>query len=302
MRGAARMRTGGHGGAPAAAAGAAAQTFGTADAARILRLPPVRVRAIVRAGLCAPARRGRALEFSFQDLLLLRTAHGLLQAKVPPRRVRTALRELSRQLPAGQPLSGVRIYADGRHVVVRDGRTAWQPDSGQAVFTFDVDDLARKTGVVVKVPRSRAGKVPPPPEAITANGWLDRALALEEVDTKAAAVAYRQALQLAPEMTDAYINLGRLLHEAGDVSEARRLYGEALRRAPDDPVAHYDMALALEDQGDPTGATHYYHRALEIDPDFADAHFNLGRLLDKLGERTQALRHLLAYKKLTGRP
>jgi tetratricopeptide (TPR) repeat protein len=43
----------------------------------------------------------------------------------------------------------------------------------------------------------------------------------------------------------------------------------------------------------------HYHEAVEIDPNFADAHFNLGRLLERTGRRAQALRHLLAYRRLT---
>jgi tetratricopeptide (TPR) repeat protein len=279
---------------------ASSQSLRTADVARILRVPAVRVRALVRAGLCQPGRRGRAYDFSFQDLVLLRAAHGLLRAEVPLRRVKRALRELSRQLPPDRPLSGVRICADGRSVVVREGRSAWQPDSGQAVFTFDVSELARKTGVIVKVPaRRRATDAAVPDHTKVASGWFDRALALEQVDVAAAATAYRRALEIDPDLGDAYINLGRLVHEGGDPAEAMRLYQEALKRVPDDPVAHYDLALALEDQQDSAAATAHYHRALELDPDFADAHFNLGRLLDQLGQRGQALRHLLAYKRLT---
>ena len=232
--------------------------------------------------------------------MLLRAAHGLLEARVPPRRVRRALRELVQQLPPGRPLSGVRIVADGRQVVVRDGHSAWQPDSGQAVFTFDVDDLARKSGVVVPVPKRRPRQPASPAEpATTADGWFERAVALESVDLAAARAAYRRALELDSKLSDAYINLGRLLHEGGDSGEALRLYRQAIKHAPDDPIAHYDLALALEDQGDMTAASAAYHRALEIDPGFADAHFNLGRLLERMGQRSQAMRHLLAYKKLT---
>lgn len=278
---------------------AAADALRTAEVARILHVSPARVRALARAGLCKPARQGRMFQFSFQDVVLLRTAHGLLQADVPLRRVRRGLRELTRQLPVNRPLSGVRIYADGRQVVVREGHNAWQPDSGQAVFTFDVDDLARKTGVVVSVPKRQTRSIATAEPASTANGWFERAVALEEVDLNAARAAYRRALSLDPALSDAYINLGRLLHEGGDPTEAMRLYAEAVRHAPTDPIAHYDLALALEDRGDIPAATAEYHRAIELDADFADAHFNLGRLLERLGRRTQALRHLLAYKKLT---
>ena len=84
-----------------------------------------------------------------------------------------------------------------------------------------------------------------------------------------------------------------------DLDEAIRRYREALERAPDDPVLHYNFALALEDADDMNAARMHYHEAVEIDPSFADAHFNLGRLLERIGRRSQALRHLLAYRRLT---
>jgi tetratricopeptide (TPR) repeat protein len=279
----------------------AGQAFRTAEVARILGVTPGRVRAIVRAGLCHPARRGRSLEFSFQDLVLLRAGQGLLQADVPTRRVRRALTELARQLPADRPLSGVRIYADGRHVVARDGRAAWQPDSGQVVFSFAVGDLARKAGALAHVrgTRQRLARRTPNP-AREAAAWFEHGEALEQQhDPAAAVVAYRRALELDPEMGDAYINLGRLVHEQGNAVEAVRLYHLALQCAPDDPIAHYNLALALEDVRHSTRAVSHYQRALEVDPEFADAHFNLGRLLERLGRRAEAMRHLHAYKQLT---
>lgn len=276
------------------------QAFRTAEAARILGVPPTRLRTIVRAGLCKPARHGRALQFSFQDLVLLRAAHCLLRADVPPRRVRRALAELSRQLPADRPLSGVRIYADGRQVIASEGGMAWRPDSGQIVFAFEVDELARAAGAVVavreKTPRAPVKSSP----AETASMWFQRALRCEQDhDLAGAYAAYRRALQLDPEMADAYINLGRLVQEHGDPAEAGRLYHLAIDCAPDDPVAHYNLAIVLEDQRNVTAARLHYERALTLDPHFADAHFNLARLLDQLGQRSAAVRHLLLYKKLT---
>lgn len=279
----------------------AAQVFRTIEAARILGMTPGRLRAVVRAGLCQPTRRGRTLEFSFQDLVLLRAGHGLLQAHVPARRVRHALSELARQLPPDRPLSGVRIYADGRHVVARDGHAAWQPDSGQVVFTFEVNELARQAGAVVAVPRRRPrtgpSKASPGQDALA---WFEQGEALEQQEDPASArAAYRRALEIDPEMADAYINLGRLVHEQGNATEAVRLYHVALQCVPDDPIAHYNLALALEDVRHTAAAVSHYQRALHIDPEFADAHFNLGRLLERLGRRSEAMRHLHVYKKLT---
>ena len=85
----------------------------TAEVARILDLPGPRIRELVRGGLCRPARRGRAYAFSFQDVVVLRAAKGLLESRVPAARVRRALEQLSEQLPPDRPLSGVRVFADG---------------------------------------------------------------------------------------------------------------------------------------------------------------------------------------------
>lgn len=273
----------------------AAQVFRTTEVARILSVSPIRVRTMVRAGWCRPGRHGRAFEFSFQDLVLLRAAHGLSKAGVPPRRVRTAVSQLTRELPSDRPLSGIRIFADGGRVAVRDGQHAWQPESGQHLFVFDVDDLAEKSRVLSPKLKQKVRDR----EAQSANEWFDRGVCLEDDDPDEARVAYQRAIDADPDMSDAYVNLGRLLHDNGDLGEAIRCYREALERAPDDPVVHYNFALVLEDAEDMSAAHLHYHEAVEIDPDFADAHFNLGRLLERTGHRAQALRHLLAYRRLT---
>jgi hypothetical protein len=100
-----------------------------------------RVRELVRAGLCAPSRHGKRYAFSFQDVVVLRAAQGLLENRVPLSRVRRALSTLAEELPRDRPLSGLRIYADGRQVVARDGAAAWHPETGQTVLNFEVDEL-----------------------------------------------------------------------------------------------------------------------------------------------------------------
>ena len=62
--------------------------------------------------------------FSFQDLIVLRTAQALATAKVPARRIASSLRELRRHLPDAMPLSGLSIGAVGDRVVVKEGASA----------------------------------------------------------------------------------------------------------------------------------------------------------------------------------
>jgi tetratricopeptide (TPR) repeat protein len=272
-----------------------ARRLATAEVSRILGMREGQVRDLVRAGLCRPARRGRGYAFSFQDLVVLRAAKELLERHVPAARVRRALAALAAELPPERPLSGLRIFADGREVAVRDGRAAWQPATGQIVLDFAVDDLARQ---VADVTRGAKAPVPAPDRRAEARAAFERALDLEDADPEAARDAYRSALALDPELTDACVNLGRLAHEAGDAREAARLYHDALERSPDDAIVHFNLALALEDLRSNEAAVAHYQRALALDPDFADAHFNLAGLCEQLGREAEALRHYHAYKKL----
>ncbi len=265
----------------------------TAEVARILGSRAARVRELARAGLCRPTRRGRSYVFSFQDLVALRAAQGLFRRKVPAARVRRALSALIRELPEDRPISGLRIYADGRDVAVRDGAATWLPESGQTVLNFDVDELAER------VEELAAAQEPHPVDAAArAQQEFQRALDKQDADPAAASAAYRRALELDPELVEAYVNLGRLTHQLGDAQEAARFYALALERSPDDPIIHFNLALALEDSRGAGPAAHHYERALRLDPDFADAHYNLAGLCEQLGRKADALRHYHAYKKL----
>ena len=269
----------------------------TAEVSRILGMEPARIRGIVRSGFCRPARSGRRYAFSFQDLVVLRTAKGLIDAKVPAARVRRALAALTRELPPERPVSGLRVYADGREVAVCDGGAVWQPATGQTLFDFDVDALAREVRSVQAARRpAPAGAVP----AVRARAEFESGLDLEDEAPEEACAAYLRALELDPELVDTYVNLGRLVHEAGRAREAAALYRAALARCPDDAVIHFNLALALEDTEGPEAAALEYERTLELDPDFADAHFNLAGLCEQLGRQADAVRHYSAYKRLAG--
>jgi tetratricopeptide (TPR) repeat protein len=266
------------------------------DAAQLLDLTPAQVRAYVRAGFLDPARGPRgAFRFSFQDLVLLRTARALTE-RLPTRRVRRALRRLKTQLPSGRPLTGVRISIEGEDVVVRDGSAAWEPVSGQGLLDFDVAELATKAAPLVRraAEATRRAK-----EDLTAEEWFHMGLDLEPHDADNARDAYRRALELDPRHVDAHVNLGRLLHEAGQVEAAATHYRQALALRPDDATAAFNLGVALEDQGCPADAIRAYENAVNANGSNADAHFNLARLMERAGRKAAAIRHLKAYRQLT---
>lgn len=266
--------------------------FTTPEVAKILDLPEKRVRACVRAGFLRPSRGPRRqFQFTFQDLLLLKTTKGLLDSRVPVKRIRRMLGSLRRQLPDDQQLSSLTIYADGRRIVAWDGTARWQPDSGQFLFNFEVQAVAEQVAVPLSAPEHTA-------PTLTAAQWFNLACELEATSREEARRAYHQALELTPTLSDAHVNLGRLYHEAREFGPAEAHYRAALERAPDDPIPCFNLGVLLDDLKRSDEAIHAYREALVRDPDFADAHYNLGLIFEALGKRSEAITHLRTARKL----
>lgn len=270
--------------------------YGSRQVADMLGLSVGQLRGYVRSGFLRPERGPRGdFRFSFQDIVLLRAAKGLLAARISPRRIRRALAKLADQLPAGRPLGGVRICAEHGRIVVGDGRSRWQPESGQVLFDFEVSELARK---VAPLARRAFRQARQDSAAHTADGWYELGCQLESSSAADASEAYRRALELAPDHAPANVNLGRLLHEQGDAAGAEGHYRRALEARSDDSVAAFNLGVALEDLSRLPEALAAYERAIAADPENADAHYNAASVCEHIGEPAAALRHLKSYRKL----
>ena len=116
------------------------RTYSTREVTELLGIRSERVRSYARQGIVTSTRNAHGhYRFSFQDLVLLRTANELVKAKLGPHRVWRALRAVRNQLPDGRPLSSVRVFAEADRVIVRERNTAWEPESGQTILNFAVD-------------------------------------------------------------------------------------------------------------------------------------------------------------------
>ena len=272
------------------------KAYSTREVADLLGLPTTRVRALVRSGVLTPQRdaKGHA-SFSFQDLVLLRTAKGLTDANVPARRITKALQALATQLPKDRPLSGVRVQIDGKRVIVRDNANSWEPESGQTLLDFDVRELGEKVAPLARDSVQRALRT-----ASTADDLFRAALDSEEIGASAEAeAAYRNVLAADTKHVAARINLGRLRHVAKALDEAERLYREALEIEPNHPTARFNLGVVLEDRGATAEAIEQYLVAVRVDPRVADVHFNLARLYQQAGDQQAALRHFSRFRALT---
>jgi tetratricopeptide (TPR) repeat protein len=265
------------------------QSYSVRDVERVLRLSRGTIRGLVTGGFVKPARgTRRVLRFSFKDLIVLRAASALIQAKVSRRRIRRSLDDLRKHLPQEAPLSGLSICAVGDRVVVREGTSHFQVDDGQYVLGLDVQV---ENGVLRVVER----REPVQPET---EDWFEKALELEHTDPPAALSAYERAANDDAKNVSAWINWGRLLHEQGKIREAERVYRRGLDEAGADPLLMFNFGVLLEDLGRTGPALQAYMKAIDEDPTLADCHFNLARLYESLGKPQHAIRHLGQYRRL----
>lgn len=247
---------------------------------------------LIDAGFVTPGRGKRnEYRFSFQDVVLLRTAVSLQAAKIPARKILQSLKRLRETLPSELPLSGLRITAVGSEVAVKEGNTHWGADSGQLLMDFEIK-LAPQGSVRFL---SKAAEAMP---ELDAGELFNRGVELETRDPASAEAAYRQAIHAAPDYVDPVLNLGVMLCDAGRCAEAVALYHEALKQQPDEALLHFNLAIALEDMEHRSEALAAYEHCLQLDPKFADAHYNAARLHEQLGHANKAIRHYSEYRRL----
>jgi tetratricopeptide (TPR) repeat protein len=269
--------------------------YSIADIERLIGLSRSVVRSLIRQEFVAPHRgRRREYRFSFQDLIVLRTAKALSAARLSSRRITRSLRDLRRRLPEHAPISGLSLRAVGDTVSVREGQAEWDSHSGQYLLALDI---VVSNGTLHIIERAPAPPSAPPSEPpLELQRLFDAAGRLEQSDPRQAIALYQRCLEVDAAHVEARINCARLLHQGGKFDLAERLYRvEACQR---DAQALFNLGVLLEDTGRSSEAIESYLAAIALDPGFADAHYNLARLYEIAGNGPHMIRHLRQYRTL----
>lgn len=303
--------------------------YSTREVAKLVNLPPHRIRALAKAGLVGqadapvgtpPPMRTEATHwrFTFRDLAVLRMAARLIAQGLGPARVQRALVALRRQSDPAQPLSSTQIKGEDGRVVASDGAAEWEAESGQCLFRFGAkrmeavsptplwtDPLVATSSNASNPLRSGTATEMAQPPAVaggqSADKCFDLALACEEEFPEQAYDLYLRALAADPEHVEATINIGRLCSTSGDPQRAAAYFRQATRIDPAHPVAHFNLAVILHDLNEVRSAIDAYRAALLHDPHFADAHYNLADLLEQQGDHDEAARHYNAFQTVSRR-
>ena len=265
------------------------------EVARLFDIPEGRLVYWQRRRFIEPSVRvGRQRFYSFQDLISIRAAKGLIDRGVPTREVRRSVEALREALPrVVRPLSELRIVADGASVVVQDAAGAFEPLTGQLVLDFRVrslrEDVVRRLRSVPSAEHRRGAY----------DFYLDGCrLDEDEATMDRAEEAYRKALELDPTLANAVTNLGNIAYRRGDLEGAAKAYQRALAIDPNQPEAHYNLGYLRLEDGARESALSHFERALALDPGFADAHFNVALTLSELERSEEAEAHWRSYLSL----
>lgn len=272
-----------------------ADLYTRAEVARLFGLTEGRLRYWDRTGLLRPsATRGRRRLYTFQDLIGVRTAKGLLERGVPLREVRRSVDALREALPrVVRPLAELRVIAEGHAMLVRDEGGTFEPQTGQLVLDFSVETLRSD---VVRVLR----REPTEQDRSQAYALYLEGCRLDEdpASFEQAEARYREAIRLDPSLSNAITNLGNLCYRRGDIGGAERAYRQALQVDPDQPEALYNLGFLHAERDEPQRAAELFARALASDPTFADAHFHLALALEVQGQQAEAKPHWRRYLEL----
>lgn len=169
--------------------------------------------------------------------------------------------------------------------------------------------------------------------------WLGR-LDYDAHHYDSAILRFQKAIQLAPEMAQAYNNLGLCYYrqnqnqlaaanyqkaidlnlKAGHTdawpylnlavaeralnqrSKAGAHLREAIRLDPNFALAHFQLGNILEDSGRTKEAIQQFKVAVSLDPGYAEPHFALARIYRRLGDTANSKREVEAYLRIHSRP
>lgn len=266
-------------------------SYSRSDALRLLRITERQLQGWEKLSLVLPTDT-----YGFKELLALRTILKLRKHRRPPQQIKRAVKAIGAKLQdARDPLTELRLYADGKRIRVEVDGHSMEAESGQLLLNFNKEELSRLVEFRKPDPEAELRE-----KRAAAERWFQRGLDLEQNGAPSEEIhdAYETAIALDPESAGALVNLGTLCFNERQWTKAERYYQRALDADPEYPLAHFNLANLYDERGKRDDAKRHYEKALELAPAYADAHYNLALLYQGSGKTMEAVRHWNAYLKL----
>ena len=102
--------------------------------------------------------------------------------------------------------------------------------------------------------------------------------------------AFRRAISIKPDFSEAHNNLGNLLTIQNKWKEAEKSYRYGLQKSPNNTMLLSNIGNTLHHQGKAREAMEVLEEAIRQDPQYAYAHNNMGNVYTSLGKNDEAIK------------
>jgi predicted TPR repeat methyltransferase len=107
--------------------------------------------------------------------------------------------------------------------------------------------------------------------------------------------AYRKAIKIKPNYTDALCNLGNIYYDTDEMDEAEVLYRKVLRIDKKYQYAYNNLGNILRDKTEYHEAAELFETAIKLDKEFSDPYYNLGNVYKDLEDFDKAVSYYRKY-------
>jgi tetratricopeptide (TPR) repeat protein len=266
-------------------AGGGSKTFSTRTAARILAVTPERIRYWVKRHLVRPLNSGgRKYRFAFNDLLEMRLAKELLGSRQHIDPVQRCIQRGRVLVDPDRSVTSLKLVNDEGRIVVRDGPSLIEAQTGQLLFDFN---------------RSyQPGKLEDGFGQARVRERFEEARRVADEDPLRALTIYSELLAREPGNFEAHLHLAAMLEREGDLGGALRHLLGAAAIVPASADVHLKLGLLYRMKDEHQNALRSFLRTLECDPANVEAHRNAAEMYETMGRKRDAERHLSAIHRL----
>lgn len=102
--------------------------------------------------------------------------------------------------------------------------------------------------------------------------------------------SYQRAVEINPNLSDAYVGLAATYWVSGKIDDAIKYFKKAIEINPKDVAAYFNLGILYENIEQIDEAIALYEKTIEIDPNFTDVYVTLGDLYSEKGEKDKAIK------------
>ncbi len=134
---------------------------------------------------------------------------------------------------------------------------------------------------------------------LSATDWFQKGYNADELkDLDNAILYYQKAIELNPQYSKAYVNLGVAYADKGNHDNAILYYQKTIELNPQYSKAYINLGLAYYAKGNIDKAIQLYEKAIELNPQYSKAYRNMGTAYNEKGNTKKKVEYYIKAAQL----